>query len=447
MRTLYAKYGRELYIGREGENKAVCVIFDISDEIEKFGDDGIVALVVQRANDSAPHPRSIERDGNKVIWTITNTDTAQVGNGKCELRYCKEDAIVKTCIYKTVVLDALGEPQEGEEVPEAYQSYLDQILKAGAAAQEAVSKYPTINNGTWQLWDAERGEYIDSGVSASGGISQETDPSVPEWAKQPTKPSYTAEEVGALPKGTQIVSEHNTSSVAHNDIRLLIENLQSSKLSTSELSAAVDNALTQAKESGEFDGAVGAQGPKGDTGEQGPKGDAFTYADFTAEQLGDLKGPKGDTGAQGEAGADGYSPVKGVDYWTNEDKADMLPHYSTTQKQPVGVWIDGRTVYRKVIHWTVNQLPSNKWVYYEEQDLADLNIVQYVDCKGMARCTSINDANAVWQPIPRICPDAVTQYSIGFGDLNGEKIGVLFGTSYLSADIYITVDYVEKVTE
>lgn len=33
---------------------------------------------------------------------------------------------------------------------------------------------------------------------------QETDPTVPAWAKQPTKPEYTAEEVGALPDSTEI---------------------------------------------------------------------------------------------------------------------------------------------------------------------------------------------------------------------------------------------------
>lgn len=32
----------------------------------------------------------------------------------------------------------------------------------------------------------------------------ETDPTVPSWAKQPTKPTYTAAEVGALPDTTQI---------------------------------------------------------------------------------------------------------------------------------------------------------------------------------------------------------------------------------------------------
>lgn len=38
----------------------------------------------------------------------------------------------------------------------------------------------------------------------------------------------------------------------------------------------------------------GAKGDKGDAGERGEKGDAFTYADFTSEQLAALKGPKGD---------------------------------------------------------------------------------------------------------------------------------------------------------
>lgn len=64
-------------------------------------------------------------------------------------------------------------------------------------------------------------------------------------------------------------------------------------------------------------GATGAQGPKGDQGEQGvqgpagPKGDAFTYDDFTAEQLAALKGPKGDTGDVGPQGLQGPQGEKG----------------------------------------------------------------------------------------------------------------------------------------
>lgn len=57
------------------------------------------------------------------------------------------------------------------------------------------------------------------------------------------------------------------------------------------------------------------QGPKGDKGDTGSKGDAFTYADFTQEQLASLKGPKGDkgdTGAKGSTGATGAQGPQGV---------------------------------------------------------------------------------------------------------------------------------------
>ena len=77
-----------------------------------------------------------------------------------------------------------------------------------------------------------------------GAIADETDPTVPEWAKQPTKPTYTAAEVGALPDtytppnqtaqqvgadpaGTaaSAVSQHNTDATSHNDLRLALKGL------------------------------------------------------------------------------------------------------------------------------------------------------------------------------------------------------------------------------
>ena len=43
----------------------------------------------------------------------------------------------------------------------------------------------------------------DLGIQKKGAyITKETDPTVPAWAKAETKPTYTADEVGALPKTT-----------------------------------------------------------------------------------------------------------------------------------------------------------------------------------------------------------------------------------------------------
>lgn len=67
-------------------------------------------------------------------------------------------------------------------------------------------------------------------------------------------------------------------------------------------------------------GETGPQGPKGETGETGPagatgpagpKGDAFTYEDFTPEQLAALTGPQGPAGATGPAGPTGPQGPKG----------------------------------------------------------------------------------------------------------------------------------------
>ena len=61
-------------------------------------------------------------------------------------------------------------------------------------------------------------------------------------------------------------------------------------------------------------GDKGDRGEKGDTGPQGEtgaKGDAFTFGDFTPEQLESLRGPKGDTGATGPQGVKGEKGDKG----------------------------------------------------------------------------------------------------------------------------------------
>lgn len=77
----------------------------------------------------------------------------------------------------------------------------------------------------------------------------------------------------------------------------------------------------------ESTGPMGPAGPKGDKGDTGPRGAiGATGATGPAGPKGDRgdKGDKGDTGAQGESGADGYTPVRGTDYWTTADQAQIV---------------------------------------------------------------------------------------------------------------------------
>ena len=96
----------------------------------------------------------------------------------------------------------------------------------GALPQQTMASSPTEN------MQIATKKYVDD-------HTEESDPTVPEWAKQPHKPSYTAQEIGALPATTHIpstaddvnaepsgaVSQHNVSNVAHSDIRVLIQGL------------------------------------------------------------------------------------------------------------------------------------------------------------------------------------------------------------------------------
>lgn len=71
-----------------------------------------------------------------------------------------------------------------------------------------VDEVQSVDN-TDKVFVNDNGSFKQISVSnlmkqAPSGVTEETDPTVSEWAKQPTKPSYTADEVGALPVGTKI---------------------------------------------------------------------------------------------------------------------------------------------------------------------------------------------------------------------------------------------------
>lgn len=89
-------------------------------------------------------------------------------------------------------------------------------------------------------------------------------------------------------------------------------------------------------------GATGAQGPKGEKGDTGPQGQQGIQGEQGPQGIQGIpgeqgatgpegpQGPKGDTGAQGPPGDTGpqgpagYTPVKGTDYFTEEDKAELV---------------------------------------------------------------------------------------------------------------------------
>lgn len=110
------------------------------------------------------------------------------------------------------VRSAAGAP--ADPTPDVYDQLMELIKGLGGADPEAIKTAVA--------------EYL-----AAHPI-EETDPTVPEWAKAEAKPTYSAEEVGAIAQ--------------------------------SDLQAATDAALAQAKSSGEFDGSPGEKGADGAPG-------------------------------------------------------------------------------------------------------------------------------------------------------------------------------------
>ena len=89
--------GKVIHIGRAGENLATTVQFDVADWLKPvaeggFGNNGHFDLFVQQGGGQI-YPQNLVKDqaseltNDIVEWNITNSNTATIGLGKCELVY------------------------------------------------------------------------------------------------------------------------------------------------------------------------------------------------------------------------------------------------------------------------------------------------------------------------------------------------------------------------
>lgn len=181
--------------------------------------------------------RTIYMDG-------TFTDRVFSGN-EIALPVCTVPGVVQIGLFagnlrtsRVAILRALPSVRSGagapaDPTPDVYDQLMEIIKGLGGADPEAIKTAVA--------------EYL-----AAHPI-EETDPTVPEWAKAETKPTYSAAEVGAIAQ--------------------------------SDLQAATDAALAQAKASGEFDGATGPAGPQGPAGAPGKDGAGMDVTGATVGQI------------------------------------------------------------------------------------------------------------------------------------------------------------------
>ena len=254
--------GRRICIGKQGENLATSIDVDVTPWKTEYPT-GIISLFVVPPVGNG-YLAALEENGNTISWVIRDTDTASIGNGKAELILKDADGtVIKSATAYTACVPSVSS-SEPSDPPEAIRPWAEQILDA-----------------------------IASGALAGIGI----------------------------------------------------ESLEQTTISTDDSGINIWTATLTDGSTYQFEVRNGQRGEKGLQGAPGEKGNPFTYADFTAEQLAALKGPKGDTGEQGPqglqgiqgpqgekgdtgdtgpAGTNGYTPVRGTDYWTAADQEQIV---------------------------------------------------------------------------------------------------------------------------
>ena len=254
MITINATMSQIIKIGHQGENKAVQVAFDLTPFQSSFPG-GHPQLVVRRPGDQSGYPVALIVDGSQAIWIVSASDTEKSGRGQCELQWFVGDTLAKSDKYNVLIYSSIP----GDAVPpdEPSKAWFEKILSdigdlsnldteskenlvaainearqtggGGSVGTSDHSKLINRNAADQHPIGAITGleAALDGKQPAGSYLTEESDPTVPAWAKEAQKPSYTASEVGADPSGTAAVqvAAHNTGETSHSDIRLLIQGL------------------------------------------------------------------------------------------------------------------------------------------------------------------------------------------------------------------------------
>ena len=165
------------------------------------------------------------RDGIRLptIWT-DRTQYINAGAGPTEEAAEPSPTLVEQLTAKVGNLDALKTEDKSSLV-----AAINEVRETGGGGTADHSKLKNRDAADQHPIGAITGlkEALDDKQPAGDYLTQETDPTVPSWAKAAQKPPYTASEVGADPYGTADakVAAHNTAADTHSDIRLLISGL------------------------------------------------------------------------------------------------------------------------------------------------------------------------------------------------------------------------------
>lgn len=131
--------GKLIMLGKQGENLAREVVFDVSGVRAEFGD-GAFRLSAKRPGESDAYPATVTETGNTVVWALTGADTQNAGRGQCELAYYAGETRLKTWTYDTAIARSLT----GSPKTDPYDEFLDEVNRL--ASEAAISQREAKNS-------------------------------------------------------------------------------------------------------------------------------------------------------------------------------------------------------------------------------------------------------------------------------------------------------------
>ena len=278
MREVNAILGKDIFLGRCGENKATCVSFNISEWKKTYGD-GTPYVLHQRNGDKQPYPCDIEVNGSTVSWCITNSDLVVAGRGRVELQYYKDDTLVKSETFTTVTERALG--PASEKAPEPYESWMETMLHTATEAQESAEAAADSAGEAAASAQTARAAELSANSAAQTATNSATNAKASEANAQ-----KAADEARASETNAQLAAKEADESKADAAASAASANAAVGK--TSYIGNNGNWFEWDAKTNAFVDTGVAAQGPKGEAGENGvatPTGGFFT---LHVDENGDL---------------------------------------------------------------------------------------------------------------------------------------------------------------